>query len=234
MPCVLLTRAQEDLPIARARLMDAGWEVITNPLLIYEPLPFIFSGPLPRAWLATSRNAVTALTHLDPERARPVFCVGEATSAKAQALGFETHTASGDGESLLTLICARLFPQDGPLIHVSGEHLRVDLEARLRPMGYDVTRLQVYTARGMPHMTPALEAALVEGRLTHALFYSRRTAQIFHDMMRTHPQLSLQRVCAIAMGPSIVELLQDQSWQDVRLAKDPLQALLSMGRNTCK
>ncbi|MBA4118329.1 MAG: hypothetical protein C0514_05470 [Candidatus Puniceispirillum sp.] len=233
MPCVLLTRALEDQAPFEVSLKDAGWEVISNPLLRYEDVPFTFNAPLPFAWLITSRNAVGALTRLDAGRERPVFAVGEISAARAREAGFVTHSAKSNGESLVALVTQTLAPSHGPLIHVSGNHLRVDLAARLGPLGYSVARLTVYASIATPHMTPALFDALQTGRLTHALFYSKRTAQIFFEMLETQQvDFSTKGICAIAMGPSIVEVLEKRSWQNICVAQDPLQTLLSTGRNT--
>lgn len=233
MPCVLLTRALEDQAPFETCLKDAGWEVISNPLLRYEDVPFSFDTPLPFAWLITSRNAVGALTRLDVERERPVFAVGEISAAHARKAGFVTHSAQGNGESLVTLVTQMLDPASGPLIHVSGDHLRVDLAACLAPLGYRVARLTVYASIATPYMTPALFEALKTDRLTHALFYSKRTAQIFLEMLVAQQvDFSTKGICAIAMGPSIVEVLEKRSWQNICVAQDPLQTLLSTGRNT--
>lgn len=222
---VLLTRGRDQArPLAHA-LQTKGWHVIINPLLTFEHTNFTPRSCLPTAWILTSQQAVPALCQLDPHKQRIVFAVGPTTQQICLEAGFQAFDAGGDGASLLAYIQRKITPEEGPLIHLSGAHVRVDISHALNAKGYQCERLVAYEALAKPTLGEALKEALVKGSLTHAVFYSPRTAQIFADLIKENPPLSVEDVCVLALSKAILEPLNHLPWKARTVCKDPFIAL---------
>ncbi len=94
----------------------------------------------------------------------PVYCVGQATAERAEALGFRTVlSAHGDGEALLALVRAQA--PKGQLVHVSGDEVRVDLAERLTALGYSARRIVAYATIPRPHLPEDVTADQFDGVL---------------------------------------------------------------------
>ena len=86
---VWVTRAQPGADRTADRLLALGYVPVVLPLLALEAI-FQPNPDLSDVWALafTSRNAVTAFAPLTPDRALPVFAVGDATAEAARAAGF--------------------------------------------------------------------------------------------------------------------------------------------------
>src|SRR5690606_40522173 len=132
---------------------------LIEPLLAIEPV----GGPAPdlagvQAVVLTSINAVPALDV--PAKALPVFAVGDATAAAAREAGCAVVvSARGAATDLARLIVARCRPEDGALLHLSGEEVRPALAEALTAARLDLRRPPVYRAGAAHALAPApLEA----------------------------------------------------------------------------
>jgi uroporphyrinogen-III synthase len=227
---VLITRPLEEAaPLAEA-LKDQGHRVTVNPLLTLEACPLPVFSSLPKAWILTSKQALDALTRLDPERERPVFAVGTVTTGACQAAGFETFEGGGDGARLVNFIISHNLPGSAPYVHLSGEEIRVDVVKVLQNEGIAGVRAVVYRARENPVITPALKTALIQKTLTHAPFYSLRTAKIFISLLKESPLFTVKEVCLLALSKAILEELSCFEWRDCQVTRDPLGWLCEEGQ----
>src|SRR5689334_12471588 len=178
---ILVTRPREDAePFAR-QLEARGHTVLIEPLFTIEPEPDV---PLDlervQALLATSANGVRAFAARSPRRDLRVFAVGEATAAAARALGFEdVESAGGDVDDLIRLVRERARPEDGALLHAAGSVVAGDLAGALEAAGFEVRRAVLYRAEPAAALSAAAIAALREGRIDVAIFFSPRTARTF-------------------------------------------------------
>jgi uroporphyrinogen-III synthase len=123
---------------------------------------------------------VRAFARLSPERAVTLFAVGDATAARARAEGFtDVYSAGGAIGDLVALICGRLRPDAGRLLHVAGSVAAGDLAGELRARGFTVDRAVLYEARPVAALTAATARLLADGLVDFALFFSPRTAAVF-------------------------------------------------------
>jgi uroporphyrinogen-III synthase len=222
---VLLTRGRDQArPLARV-LQKKGWRVILNPLLTFQHTDFAPINPLPMAWILTSQQALPALCQLDPQKQRSVFAVGPVTQQGCLDAGFQAFDTGGDASSLLAYIQQKMTPEEGQLIHLSGAHVRVDISHALTAKGYRCERLVVYEALAKPTLGTILKEALEKRHLTHAVFYSPRTAQIFADLLKENELLSVEDVCVLALSKAILEPLNHLPWKERTVCKDPVMAL---------
>jgi uroporphyrinogen-III synthase len=187
---VLVTRPEPDA-VCEAELIAArGHQPVLAPLLEIE----FSTAPLPLAGayalIVTSRNALRALvSHPDRIAATmlPLYAVGGATAEAAWELGFaEVTTGPGTAKGLAALIERDIAPEWGPLVHLAGESLALDLEAALGAYGFTVRKAVLY--RALPAETlPAEAIALIaSARPKRVVLMSPQTARTFIALITKH------------------------------------------------
>ncbi len=198
---LLVTRQEPDATATAGRLTALGHSVVVEPLLriVLNAPPGEL--PDPAGLIVTSRNGVRALKTW-PQAARwrevPLFAVGAATAEAARAAGFHHVTAGeGEGKALLAVIVAALPPGRGPVIYAAARDLSGNLSEHLEEAGTDLQMVEAYRAERAARLSPALMGELAAGSIDGALFYSRRTAETFRDLVAGRP-LRLAHVFALS------------------------------------
>jgi len=135
----------------------------------------------------TSRNAVRALERWPDAGAWSdvtVYAVGVETGALARAAGFaDVRVAGGDAESLAGLVAADFDRRKGTLFYPAARHRAADLKGKLSALGVGVTMIEAYEAIPATKLAENVRAALERREVDGALFYSRRTAATFRDVI---------------------------------------------------
>lgn len=201
-----ITRTEPGAHDTAARLAARGHDPVIAPLLAVRVLAG--EGPVPaHAALAfTSRNAVAAWAGLSPDRALPVFCVGDATAEAARAVGFtDAHSASGDARALAALIRDAA---PGPVLVPGPARPAADLAA-LVGHGVRIMPLAVYETVEADIAAPAP----IDG----ILFHSARAANAFAS--RHAASASGRR--AFALSEAVAEPLRALGFVEVRIAVRP-------------
>ena len=201
-----ITRTRPAARDTADRLAALGHDPVIAPLLAVRVLAGEAPAPAHAALAFTSRNAVAVWAGISPDRALPVFCVGDATAEAARAVGFsDVHSASGDATDLAALIrhaapCPVLVP--GPARPAA------DLNALVGP---DVPVLPhaVYETVEADIAAPAP----VDG----ILFHSARAAGAF---ARRHAASAPGRI-AFALSDAVAEPLRALGFVEVRIAARP-------------
>jgi uroporphyrinogen-III synthase len=215
-PAVLIPRPEPQAQRLAAELRAEGWAPLIWPLLRIEPLARADLTDA-RAVLFTSANAVAQAA----QAPIPALCVGEATARAARAAGFaDVRAAEGDAASLGRLVVASLDPAGGPLAFVRGETVAADLAGALRAAGFDVREQVVYAARPETTVPTEIDAAMREGGLRAALFYSPRTAAAFAALAAPW-RAGLARAAAVAISPAAAAPLRALGFSRVIAAKRP-------------
>ncbi len=179
---MLVTRPLPDAQATAERLAALGIATTLAPLMSRQTLAANLPPAQGFAAIAiTSTNALRALADLGatPQLLDiPVFAVGDRTAHEARQLGFTAvEAAEGTLDSLVTRIAlARLV---GPVFYPAGRHLSGDLAGALAPHGLMVVTSPVYEMVAETGLDPDVAAGLAQGAFGAALFYSRRTAEIF-------------------------------------------------------
>lgn len=183
---ILVTRPQPDAERTAAGLAALGLKPIIAPMLESH-----FLRPaLPRAedfaaLAVTSANAIRALA-AQPGGERyahlPVYAVGDQTAAEATDAGFTSVTASeGTLHSLAeTIIAAR---PAGPIFYAAPHHQSGDLAGLLAPHGLTVKTVVLYEMLAATALPQDVDDSLRNGEIDGAVFYSRRTAQTFAQLL---------------------------------------------------
>jgi len=201
-----ITRTEPGAHDTAARLAARGHDPVIAPLLAVRVLAG--EGPVPAhaALGFTSRNAVAAWAGLSPDRALPVFCVGDATAEAARAVGFtDAHSASGDARALAALIRDAA---PGPVLVPGPARPAADLAA-LVGHGVRIMPLAVYETVEADIAAPAP----IDG----ILFHSARAANAFAS--RHAASASGRR--AFALSEAVAEPLRALGFVEVRIAVRP-------------
>lgn len=228
---VLVTRPAPDHAAAAAALRDKGHEVLVAPLLRFEPVAFALA-PDARfdAVLVTSANALRALADA-PESTRllatPLYAVGRRTAEAAREFGFTQVTAAhGDGASLRDLVVAqaraKALKKSATLLYLAAADRAVDLDAALRPRGFNVVTVTAYRMVAIPDLPPEVCDAVAAGRIKAVLHYSPRSARVFVEAIRAAgleiTALALPHCC---LSENVATVLRDAGATQVAVASAP-------------
>lgn len=226
----LITRPQPDAQALQARLEAQGAACVLSPMLkitdaddLAETLRNVAKAYSVQALVVTSRNAARALIRHAPPLPLPVLTVGEATTRMLRDAGWAQATCAGvDVAGVCMHIRGSCDPKRGALCYVSGAQITLDLAAALTPHGFTVQRVIAYTAEPCAHLSGEAVRALSDGTLSHALFYSRRTAEIFRLRIADGGlERTLRPVTAVAISGAVAEALKPMPWKAVIAAPTP-------------
>ncbi len=117
----------------------------------------------------TSQNGVAAFARQSPARL-PAYCVGEATAARARALGFEAKAAAGNMESL-----QKILPSCG-VLHLHGRHVAGAL---------GVQNLAIYEQVALPLGEDA-QTLLAADAIAAVALFSPRSARLWAESPAHH------------------------------------------------
>lgn len=220
---MLITRPDPAAGATARRLAASGFVPVIAPLSRIEQLAAKLPAPAGlQAMIVTSSNALAAIP--SEWRALPLFAVGDATAGRARAGGFRhVVSASGDGTDLAALLLARATPS-GPLLLASGAGQGSGLAACLARAGLSVIHREVYAARMAPALPEAARAALDQGSLSTALFFSAATARHFVALVMAEARdEQVRSLDALAIGRPAGVALERLPWRAVRVAARPTQ-----------
>ncbi|SMQ86064.1 uroporphyrinogen-III synthase [Devosia lucknowensis] len=222
---VLVTRPEPDAEATLERLAALDIAAEIAPVMTRQTLSARLPPPEGFAALAlTSTNAIRALEDLGALGAllaKPVFAVGDRTAHEARQAGFDTVTAAdGTLESLTTAIAlARL---SGPVLYPAGSHLSGDLAHALAPHGLLVATVPVYEMVAETQFPQTVASALAGGQFGAVLLYSRRTAEIFCDLVKDIlPPEERRKLPVLCLSENVAKPLLEAHFSRVLLADHP-------------
>jgi uroporphyrinogen-III synthase len=221
---LLVTRPEPEATDLAGRLTGLGHEVLVQPLMriLFAPEPGALDRPA--AIAVTSRNGVRALSAWRAARqwrAVPVYAVGAATGAAARAAGFAgVHVARGDAAALAEFIRRDFSPKRGRLLYAAARDRSTDLAALLPTLS--VITVEAYRAEGISALDKPVAAALGSGSLDGVLLYSRRTAEIFRDLVtEAGIQSGLTRTTLYVLSEQVAHPLAGLGAAAIRVAAHP-------------
>ncbi|MFT6676862.1 MAG: uroporphyrinogen-III synthase [Sulfitobacter sp.] len=214
-PSLLLTRPRHSAERVLARLNPAalaGWDVVISPLLAIIPLEFSADQTPVTAAVFSSANA---LAFVPDGGGRPAYCVGEQTSAAAQARGWRVKITAQTADDLADGLIAQMQDDQGPLTHFAGRHRRGDIAQRLTAAGLPTQVIEVYDQQ-LHHLSTAAQAR-VQGRARVLVpLFSPRTAGHFAAEL-----INPQNVLVLAMSSAVADALGEVPDIMVQIAPAP-------------
>lgn len=224
---LLVTRPLPEALRTKAALEARGHDVMLAPLLHIEPLPAKLPDTHPDAIVITSATAAAMLkTHPAAARllSRPVFVVGDRTTAAVRDAGFtDLRSAASDGATLVQLL-RQNFAEGARLLHLAGHDRAVDIAGELKPSGIHVDVVTLYRAVTAKSLPPPVTAALSDGTIDGVLHYSLRTAEAYLVCCR-NSGTATGAVTHYCLSPRIARVLQDRG-AAARTAAQPNEAAL--------
>lgn len=227
---LLVTRPQPGADSSAARIHDAGHEPVVYPLIAPHFLPLAGKHEA-AALIVTSQNGVRAMQRW-PQMpgwiGLPLFAVGDTTATAARTAGFgDVRSADGDAEALAELIAAGLSPSVGPLLYAAARDRSSVLEDRLRAAGFAVDAVVVYRMDDANSLGSDLAAEIGGSRLDGAVFYSRRSALVFLDLLDNAGLAdALGRWSIFVLSPQIAEVFADRAVGRIEVADTPREDAL--------
>jgi uroporphyrinogen-III synthase len=226
---VLVTRPRNEARGLAALLAARGMEPVIAPMIEIvdrEAAPPRLDGV--QAILCTSANGGRSLARASEERTLPVFAVGDATARAARAAGFAAvESAGGDIDDLARLVCARLRPATGRLLHVAGSQIAGDMAGVLGAAGFAVERAVLYEARAAQALASETARLIADGAVNLALFFSPRSAAVFARLARAAGVSGgLAATAALSISATADAALDGLPFLERRIAAAPNQAAL--------
>lgn len=111
---------------------------------------------------------------------RPAYCVGHATTQRAQEAGWNARFCGLTADALVKTL-SRDAPQH-PLTHLGGIHTRGDVAARLTAQGIKTTHTALYAQDPAPLNAAAQDALSQDIRVILPLFSPRTAAYVVEQM----------------------------------------------------
>lgn len=176
---VLVVRAVEDARRTASKLASLGHEAIVSPALEIRRLDFVISNEKFDALIATSAHALENASNIADLHA-PLFVVGRHTADAARAADVTPTAVASDAKALAAILCER-FPSRARLLYLAGRDRKPDLEAALA--AHDLRVVETYGAERAEGLTNEAKRKLAADEIDAVLHYSRRSAEIFLDLV---------------------------------------------------
>ena len=181
-----------------------------------------------QAFIVTSANGATALARGTDDREIPAFAVGSATAVTLENEGFKNvQIGGGNVDALVESVATELSPDQGDLVHVSGDHIAGDLAAALSTKGFSVRREILYRAETPTALSAATIKSLTGHNIDVVLFFSPRTAETFANLVSVANLANeFKAVAAICLSEAVADPVRKLGWQQIEIAERPDQQAL--------
>jgi uroporphyrinogen-III synthase len=228
---VLVTRPQPDDEATAVALRARGFEVLTAPMLRFEPVAFQDDTDAAYgAVIVTSANALRGIEpHLENSRllALPLFAVGERTADAARRAGFENViSANGDAAGLRDCVLASVRTKElkkaSPLLYLAGADLARDLAGELGERGFTVVTHTTYRMAPVSSLPREICDAFAAHRIEAVLHYSRRSARAFLQAARAGGvEISALAIPQCCISAQVATVVRDAGATQVVVAATP-------------
>ncbi|MGJ0511716.1 uroporphyrinogen-III synthase [Methylocystis sp.] len=228
---VLVLRAAEDAARTAGKLHALECVAVISPVLEFVATDAIIPYGEYDAVIVTSAKGVEFAGDARPLRAAPLHAVGEKTAEAARARGFQPDIVAGNAEAILPLLLER-YQRPARFLYLAGRDRQNILEAGLRAAGHEVQTVEVYEARAAQSLTAEALAAIAARRVTAALHYSRRSAEIFLQLAQAAGVAdALRDMTHVALSEHVAAPLRRRGLETLVAAKPDEEHLLSLLSN---
>ena len=224
---ILLTRPIEDSQRIANDLKELNINSVISPLLeIHRKRNKEIDYEKYQSVLITSKNAAFGLCDVAIKKSLPIYCVGDETSSFIANLGFSNViSASGDVSDLIQLTAANLNPSKGPIVYLSGQHVRHNIKKELEYLDFEVDVSVIYEAKEIKSFNVDMLKSLEKKEITGVFLYSPRSARIFIDnMKRTKLTAVAPDLKVYCISLAVADELKELKWKKVLIAHKPENA----------
>ncbi len=162
-------------------------------------------------------------------RGRKAYCVGAATTAKAQHRGWDAQNMGLTADALVSALIAT--PPSEELVHLSGEHTRGHIAQRLNHSGLKVDHAILYTQRLLLLSSEA--AALLEREISVIVpLFSPRSAAQFAACVQNSTRANLY---VLALSPAVAAEIRHVKSSMLHVCAAPEQtAMVELVKNVAE
>lgn len=177
----------------------------------------------PQAFIITSKNALYALEGRQDLKDIPVYGVGEQTSYVAKNIGFtRVFCGSETSRGLTQFVLKNADPKKGPLLHISGEKVTGKIVETLRKHGFEANRHLAYKIEDPTELPPSLIKDLHNKTLTHVMFFSPRTTEVFVNLLKESELTeTTTHMTSLCLSKNVAEKAGLIPWKDIWISPNP-------------
>ena len=123
---------------------------------------------------------------------------------------------------LIRLTAANLNPSNGPIVYLSGQHVRHNIKQELENLDFEVDVSVTYEAKEVKTFNADMLKSLEKKEITGVFLYSPRSARIFIDnMKRTKLTAVAQDLKVYCISLAVADELKELKWEKVVIAQKP-------------
>jgi uroporphyrinogen-III synthase len=229
--CALVLRAREDAARTAAKLREMGYTPLLSPVLEIvatgAPIP---AGAYDAVLASSAKGIECAGPAAEAFKSLPLHVVGAKTADAARARGWRLDIVDGNAAAVLPLLVKR-YTHPAHFLYLAGRDRQPALEAGLRAGGHTITAVNVYEARAAARLSDDARVAIEAGTIHLALHYSRRSAEIFLDLVAAAGLTpGLNRMAHAALSNDVATPLRDAGLDPVVAAKPDEAGLLDAAK----
>jgi uroporphyrinogen-III synthase len=228
---VLVTRPQPDDETTAGALRARGFEVLSAPMLRFEPVAF--QDDIDTRYGAVIVTSANALRGIEPYLASsrllklPLFAVGDHTAAAARRAGFD-HVISAHGDAgalrdaVLAGVKARELKKASTLLYLAGADLARDLPGEFGERGFTVVTQTTYRMVALSSLPREVCDAFAANRIEAVLHYSRRSARAFLEAARAAGvEISALAIPQCCISDAVASVVRDAGAMQAMVARAP-------------
>jgi uroporphyrinogen-III synthase len=223
----LISRPYREAEETATLLQQKGYIPLLDPMLTIEyrmeaaaELEKALHYPV-QAIAITSKNAADSLAKITNRRDLPILAVGDATAHAAREWGFRHVTAAlGEAKLLMELITRTYKPGSGDIIYICADVVKLNIVPLLTMRGISAKRIISYYAHEAKEFSTETLKLFASKQPAIALFYSRRTAEIF---LRLAADYDISHITAFALSSNVAHVLSGSRWRAIHTAPAPTQ-----------
>ena len=204
---VLITRPQPGADAFAAMLPDL--KTVISPTMVIIPVPADLGAP--DVVILTSRHAIATVAALDHQTL--CYCVGTATTEKAQAAGLLARLGGETAQDTAARVLAD--KPKGDILYARGRHVSFDMVGALTSGGLLARELVVYDQIAQVLLPQALEV-LKSGVDVVVPLFSVRSAALFFKGCPADAKLRV-----VAMSSSIAQTVPRQHADRLSISPNP-------------
>lgn len=216
---VIVTRTAPGVHKTVAKLTKVGVSPIAYPLLSVK---FAESAEIPNdagVTIFTSVNGVNSYSQLTDRRDTRVYCVGAATHAAAEEMGWTVLASSHGGTNeFIDLLEKHIDSGETLIVHPTNTKTAFGITEMLQERGYVAQMVDCYTTKRKRKLSKKVTEALQTDDCA-VMFYSTEAVMAFLDLQDSREYKDLK---IIGLSENIVSNLRHQGFSRIWVAEEPI------------
>lgn len=216
---VIVTRTSPGVYKTVTKLKEVGVKPIASSLLTVKFAEAAEIPIDPAVTIFTSENGVRSYAQLTDRRDSRVYCIGAATQAVAEELGWTVLASSqGGANEFLGLLEKNIDPSEGLVLHPTNTRTAYGITEMLQDRGYTVQMVDCYTTERKRKLSKKAADALQSDDCV-VMFYSTEAVLAFLDIQDSRENKDVR---IIGLSENIVSNLRRVGFRRIWVAEKPI------------